>query len=191
MFDEPAGSKIFPFEDALAEKTESGGGLAFGNGANHASVTADKTGPNGPDIALQADTLLALIDELKSITDRACNAAVRESACAEQIEESKGTEVANLQMRLKEKDEALAARDAALREADELSRAKIQDLEIELRERKTRLEAREIEVEDLKANLRDTTTRLHGAESQAREASGRLEAEISELARQLKETQTQ
>jgi chromosome segregation ATPase len=35
------------------------------------------------------------------------------------------------------------------------------------------------------------TTRLHDAESQAQEASGRVGAEMTELARQLKETQTE
>ena len=191
MFDETVGSKIFPFDNTTSNKAESGGQKAFANGANHANATANKGGPNGPDIASQTDELLELINELKSITDRACDAAVRESECAEQIEESKGTEVANLQLRLREKDEALAARDAALREKDEISKAKIQDLEIQLRERKTQLDVREIEVEELKANLRDMTTRLQDADSQAQEANGRLGAEMTELARQLKETQTE
>ena len=191
MFEETAGSKIFPFDHPTSNKAESGGDQAFANGASHASATADKGGPNGPDIASQTDQLLELINELKSITDRACNAAVRESECAERIEESKGTEVSNLEIRLKEKEEALAARDAALRERDEISKAKIQDLEIQLRERKTQLEVRELEVGDLKANLRDMTTRLHDAETQAQEASGRVGAEMTELARQLKETQTE
>jgi len=191
MFDETVGSKIFPFDNTTSNKAESGGQKAFANGANHANATANKGGPNGPDIASQTDELLELINELKSITDRACDAAVRESECAEQIEESKGTEVANLQLRLREKDEALAARDTALREKDEISKAKIQDLEIQLRERKTQLDVREIEVEELKANLRDMTTRLQDADSQAQEANGRLGAEMTELARQLKETQTE
>jgi len=191
MFDETVGSKIFPFDNTTSNNAETGGDKAFANGASHAGATANKGGPNDPDIASQTDQLLELINELKSITDRACDAAVRESECAEQIEESKGTEVANLQVRLKEKEEALAARDAALRERDEKSNAKIQDLEIQLRERQTRLEVREIEVEDLKANVRDMTTRLHDAESQVQEGSGRLGAEMTELARQLKETQTE
>ncbi|MDP2607015.1 MAG: hypothetical protein Q8S00_31145, partial [Deltaproteobacteria bacterium] len=191
MFDETVDSKIFPFDDKAGNNVESGDHKAFANGANHAGATANKGGPNDPDIASQTDELLELINELKSITDRACDAAVRESECAEQIEESKGTEVANLQIRLREKEEALAARDAALRERDEISKAKIQDLEIQLRERKTQLDVREIEVGDLKANLRDMTTRLHDADSQAQEASGRLEAEMTKLARRLKETQTE
>jgi len=191
MFDETVGSKIFSFDDTTSNKAESGGHKAFANGANHASATANKGGPNDPDIASQADQLLELIDELKSITDRACNAAVREAECAEQIEESKGTEVANLQVRLKEKEEALAARDAALRGRDEISKAKIQDLEIQLREKKSQLEVREIEVGDLKANLQYMTTRLHDADSQAQEANGQMKAEMTELARQLKEMQTE
>jgi len=192
MFDKTFGSKNYPFDNTSSNNAEAGGDKAYANGASHADATANnKGGPNDPDIASQTDQLLELINELKSITDRACDAAVRESECAERIEESKGNEVANLQVRLKEKEEALAARDAALRERDEKSSAKIQDLEMQLRDRKTRLEVREIEVEDLKTNLRDMTTRLHGAESQAREASGRLGAEITELARQLKETQTE
>jgi DNA repair exonuclease SbcCD ATPase subunit len=191
MFDETVGSKIFPFNNTSSNKAEAGGDKAYANGASHASATANKGGPNDSDIASQTDQLLELINELKSITDRACNAAVRESECAERIEESKETEVANLQVRLKENEEALAVRDAALRKREEISKAKIQDLEIQLRERKTRLEVREIEVEDLKVDLRDMTTRLHDAESQAQEAGGRLGAEMTELARQLKETQTE
>ena len=191
MFNETVGSKIFPFDDKAGNNVESGGHKAFANGANHGSATPNKGGPNDPDIASQTDELLELINELKSITDRACDAAVRESECAEQIEESKGTEVANLQLRLREKEEALAVRDAALRERDEISKAKIQDLEIQLRERKTQLDVQEIEVGDLKVSLRDMTTRLQDADSQAQKASGRLEAEMTELARQLKETQSE
>lgn len=191
MFDETVGSKIFPFDNPTSNKAESGGEKAFANGANHEGATANKGGLNDPDIGSQADQLLELIDELKSITDRACNAAVRESECAERIEESKDTEVAKLQIRLKDKEEALAALDAALRERDAISKAKVQDMEIQLRERETRLQLREVEVEDLKTNLRDMTARLHEAESQAREGSGRLQTEMTELARQLKETQTE
>ena len=121
MFDETAGSKIFPFDNTTSNRAESGGGQAFANGASHASATVNKGGPNDPDIASQTDQLLELINELKSITDRACDAAVRESECAERIDDSKGTEVADLQVRLKEKEEALAARDAALRERDAIA----------------------------------------------------------------------
>ena len=191
MFDETVRPKIYPFDNTTSNKAESGGDQAFANGASHASAAVNTGGPNGPDIASQTDQLLELINELKSITDRSCDAAIREFECAEQMEKSKGTEVANLQVRLKEKEEALAARDAALRKTEEISKARIQDLEIQLQERKTRLEIREIEVEDLKANLRDMTTRLQDAESQAQEASGRQGAEMTELARQLKETQTE
>ena len=79
MFEETVESKIFPFDNTMSNKAEFGGGQAFANGGNHASATADEGGPNGPDIASQTDQLLELINELKSITDRACDAAVRES----------------------------------------------------------------------------------------------------------------
>jgi hypothetical protein len=119
---------------------------AFANGANHANATANKGGPNDSDIASQTDQLLELINELKSITDRACNAAVRESECAERIEESKETEVANLQVRLKENEEALAVRDAALREREEISKAKIKIWKFSC-EKEDSTRGREIEVE--------------------------------------------
>ena len=191
MFDETVGPKIFPYNHTTRNEGESGGDRAFANGANHANSTADKTGPNGPDIASQADVLLGLIDELKSITERACDAAVRESECAERIEETKGTEVANLQVRLKEAEEALAARDAALRQKDETSEATIRDLESQLRERQTQLDVREVEVEDLRAKLRNITTHLNDAQSQAQEAGAQLQAEMTDLRRQLQDTQAE
>lgn len=191
MFEESVGYKLLPFDHPTSGEAESGGDRVSANGANQAGVAVEKSEPNEPDIASQADMLLELIDELKAITDRACNAAVRESECAERIEESKGGEVAHLEARLKESEEALAARDAALKELDERSRVRIQDLETELGKSRTQWEAREIETEDLKSNLRDLTIRLHRAEQQAREASQQLRTEMGRVERQLMETQTE
>jgi chromosome segregation ATPase len=189
MFDETGGSQIFSPDKTVENNGEPGGNQAFVNGTSHSRSTANNG--KGPDIASQADALLELINELKSITERACDAAVRESECAERIEETKGTEVANLQVQLKAQEDALAARDAALREQDEISKTKIQALEAELRERRAELSIRDVEVQEIKAKLHEMTTRFQDAESKAQEAGVRLQAELTDLRHQLQETQTE
>jgi chromosome segregation ATPase len=191
MSNEAVVAHIFSSDKTAEDRGEPGANQAFANGKVHAQPTANNGGPKKPDIASQADALLDLINELKSITERACDAAVRESECAERIEETKGTEVANLQLRLKAKEDALAERDAALREQDEISKRKIQALEIELGEQRAEINVREMEVREKKAKLLDTTARLQDAESKAQEAGTRLQAELTDLRRQLQETQTE
>jgi len=191
MFNEGVRPKIFPSESPTSEELGSGQRPAFANGAAHPSEQGDKGRPDGQDIASQTDVLLGLIDELKSITERACNAAVLESECVERIEESKGNEVAELKLRLKEKEQALAARDAALRERDEFFKTKIETLEIQLREGHAELKVREVAEEDLKGKLQDISARLQDGESKAQEASARAQAELSDLKRQLQEAQVQ
>jgi len=191
MFNEGVGSKFFESNNTTNNNGESVDDRSFANGANTPRPRADKDLPKDSDIASQTDMLLGLIDELKSITERACNAAVLESECAERIEESKGTEVAELKLRLKEKEQALSARDAALTEREESFKAKIEALEIQLRERQTELEGRDRAEEDLQAKVRDVTERLQDSEAKAQQASTRVQTEMVALKRQLQEFQAQ
>lgn len=191
MSNEAVVSQIFSSDNTAEGRDAPVANQAFANGKVHAQPTANNGGPKKPDIASQADALLDLINELKSITERACDAAVRESECAERIEETKGTEVANLQLRLKAKEDALMERDAALREQDEISKRKIQTLETELGEQRAEINVREMEVREIKAKLLETTGRLQDAESKAQKAGARLQGDLTDLRRQLQETQTE
>ncbi len=185
------GANVLESQEQGDEDSQIGDGRAFNNGADHEGEAPRAEENSSSDIASQADVLLKLIHELRSITDRACDAAVRESECAERIEESRETEVARLQVELKEKEELLAARDAAMREAGDISRATIQTLEIQLRERQTEVKVREIELEDMKAKFLDVTKRLQLAELQNREGSAQLQSEMTDLRHQLQATQTE
>jgi hypothetical protein len=105
-----------------------------------------------PEIDSHLNRLLNLWNRLKSITDRASNvkcsslgrsqdfellaiAALREAEYADLIEQSMETELTTLCGELKQKDEALQARETALVRLEETSKAKLAELENRIQSR--------------------------------------------------------
>ncbi|HET8562453.1 MAG TPA: hypothetical protein VFM35_01145 [Candidatus Binatia bacterium] len=153
-----------------------------------ASRTAEVAGERLGDIGTQTNLLLNLIDELRSITDRACHAAVREAECADRIEESKETELASLQIQLKEREESLQARDTALTELERISKARIEELENRLRDNEAQLASRDSELDRLQAEFDCLMDRLNQAELARSNGSAKhLEAELANVRHQLEE----
>ena len=88
----------------------------------------------------QANLLRGLLHEIKSLTDRACDTAVREAQHSAQVEEMAGVELVSLRLQLKEKNEALDARDRALHEREALAKEKIESLQTISRDKDAQLE---------------------------------------------------
>jgi chromosome segregation ATPase len=143
-------------------------------------------------IETHADRLLCLLNEVRSITDRACEAALREAECADRIEESKEQELAGLREELKQKDESLQARELALAQFEETSNARLAELESCIEDKALQLNNREIQWQQLLSERDYLVNRLNEAEdaarqteSQAREFTERIEAELTDLRLQL------
>jgi chromosome segregation ATPase len=172
----------------------SAGNCPLNEATENAPTTMNSDAEGASDIGAQANLLLNLIGELRTITDRACNAAFREAECATQIEENKETEVNELRDQLKAKDESLQDREAAFRELEESWQAKIGELNSQLREQDSHLDIRETELKHLRSEIDCLLNRLNQAELGAKEAESkfqsleqRLEAQVAELSQQLNE----
>src|SRR5262249_48851731 len=118
------------------------------------------------EIESHLNRLLNLWNRLKSITDRASDvksrslarsqdfellaiAALREAEYADLIEQSMETELTTLCGELKQKDEALQARETALVRLEETSKAKLAELEDRIQNQENQLTDREMERQQL------------------------------------------
>src|SRR5262249_27735866 len=147
-----------------------------------------------PETDSHLNRLLNLWNRLKSITDRASNvkcsslgrsqdfellaiAALREAEYADLIEQSMETELRTLCGELKQKDEALQARETALVRLEETSKAKLAELEDRIQNQENQLTDREMERQQLRSERDHLACRLNEAELAARqpEAQHRVE----------------
>jgi chromosome segregation ATPase len=137
-----------------------------------------------PIVRTQANRFMNVINELKSVSDRVCDAADRETDCDEQSEQNKKAELTTLRLQLKE--ESLKARGLALRELEEAWKAKLQQNENQLRRREIQLSVREGALARLTSKVYAVISRLNQAESESQKKAERLEAELTEVKHQLK-----
>jgi chromosome segregation ATPase len=157
-------------------------------GAKSELGSADDGRP--PEIESHLNRLLNLWKKLESITDQASDvksrslgrsqdfellaiAALREAECADLIEQSMETELTSLCSELKQKDEALQARETALVRLEERSKAKLAELENHIQNQANQFRDREMELQQLTSE-RD---RLVGRLNEAELAAKRPEAE--------------
>ena len=155
--------------------------LAAGSNVNYLSEIENHT-----------NRLSMLLSELKSITDRACIAALKEAESADRIEESMESAIVTLRTQLEERDEDLQAKDEALKRNDKLWRAKFEQLEDGMRgkdaqwaNRDNELKLARSEAEQLHTKLGQAELALQQTESQRRQFAERLEGEIAVLKLQL------
>jgi DNA repair exonuclease SbcCD ATPase subunit len=166
-----------------AEKTEARG-----------ESTQPEPGPERPlELDAQANLLRGLLHEIKSLTDRACDTAVREAQRSAQVEEMAGVELINLRLQLKEKNEALDARDRALREREALAKEKIESLQIISRDKDAQLEnchtrSRGLlgEIDGLNLRLNEAATAMKQAESRFRDFAEHQQGKMNELRDEVK-----
>jgi chromosome segregation ATPase len=148
------------------------------------SQMARMTGQRLPIVRTQANRFMNVLNELRSTSDRICNAADRETDCAEETAQDKKTELATLRLQLKE--ESLKARGLALRELEEAWQAKLEQNENQLRRREIQLSVREGALARLTSKVYRVISRLNQTESESQKKAERLEAELTEVRRQLK-----
>src|SRR5215813_848869 len=138
-----------------------------------------------PEIDSHLNRLLNLWKRLKSITDRASDAescslarsqdfellaiaALREAEYADLIEQSMETELTTLCGELKQKDEALQARETTLVRLEETSKAKLAELENRIQNQENQLGDREMERQQLRSERDHLVHRLSETELAAK-----------------------
>jgi chromosome segregation ATPase len=155
-----------------------------------------------PEVESHLNRLLSLWNRLKSITDQASDvnsrslgcsqdfellaiAALKEAECADLIEQGMETELTSLCGELKQKDEALQARETALARLEETSKAKLAELETHIQIQENQLRDWETERQQLTSERDHLICRLEEAEL----AGKRLETEsqVSALSLQMAE----
>jgi hypothetical protein len=141
----------------------------------------------------QANLLRGLLHEFKSLADRACDTAVREAQHSAQVQELAQAELISLRLQLKEKHDALDARDRALREREAIAKEKIESLEAILRDKDGQLEnclARSggllSEIDGLNLRLNEAATAMKQAETRFREFAEHQLGKITELQDEVK-----
>jgi chromosome segregation ATPase len=144
------------------------------------------------DIQTHANRLFKLLNELRSITERACDAALREAESADNIEETLKAEITSLRVQLKQKDEFVEAAEAALAGLEVTASAKLADLESRIQDKDQQLGARDIQLQHLTSEKNSLVSRakeaefaVKNAQSQARQFTERLEAELADLRQQV------
>ena len=158
-----------------------------------------------PEIESHFNRLSNLLNKLRSITDRDPDinsrysslshdfemlviAALREAECADLIEKSMETDLTSLCGEIKQKDEALQARETDFARSEETSKAKLAVLESRIQNQEAQLKDLESGRQQLTTERNDLVNRLNQAEvtakqaeTEARQFKERLEADFSAL----------
>jgi chromosome segregation ATPase len=141
------------------------------------------------DIEIQADQLLAYINKLTSLADRACSTAIRQNETTHLIEENRRSEMINLRNHLDQQSAQLHEQQLALIRLEHESKAKIATLETQLQQTKFyRNEENELQLlRRANANL----SRLHDAEALANQAQSRIQGDLAPLNQEVAELRLQ
>jgi chromosome segregation ATPase len=170
-------------------------GPAENDRANLEAVNADQTASteHTREVDVQADVLRGLLHEFKSLTDRACDTAVREAQHSARIEELAGTEVIALKQQLKEKTEALVVQDTEFQERNAIASSRIDALEIQLHEKEAQLENCQTrsqgllgEIDGLNLRLNEAASAIKQAETRFRDFADHQQSKINALRDEVK-----
>jgi chromosome segregation ATPase len=161
--------------------------------ARHSSNGASElNGDYLPPIESYSTRLFNLLDDLKSLSDRACVAALRKAESADDQEESMFSAIITLRNQLDERDEDLQAKDEALKRLDTRWRAKFEQLEICMRKKDAQLrtggsdlQLAGPEAQELSTRLNYAELALQNSECQRKQLTERFQVEIAALKLQL------
>jgi len=139
------------------------------------------------DIEVHADQLLAYIDKLTSLADRACNTAMRQTETAQWVEKNRQIEIANLREQLDFQKTQCQEQQLALVRVEQESKAQIAVLESQLRLSEIRQEQAEKdkELRTLRVEKASLASRLAEAESNSKQTPTFGREETADLKHQL------
>ena len=144
------------------------------------------------DIEVHADQLLAYIDKLTSLADRACSTVLRQTEAAQNLEKNRLLEINHLREQLEQKTTQNHKQELAMVRLEEESKAQIAVLESQLHLAKIRQQQaeKEAELKLLRIEKDALTSRLAQVESASHQArplaeprqAGRTQAAIGAIA---------
>jgi len=142
---------------------------------------------HAPVVGSHTKRVLRLIADLRSISDRACNAALKGAECSDRMDEIVARELPRLREQLAQKDEALLGLEMALARSEQAAKEKIDDLEVRLHGHESELSKQQMELRQLRSGRDYLSYRLNEIEVAAKEAEvqaerlrDRLQKEIAE-----------
>jgi chromosome segregation ATPase len=142
------------------------------------------------DIEIQADQLLAYINKLTSLADRACSTAIRQSETTHLVEENRRSEMINLRNHLDQQSVQLREQQLALIRLEHESNAKIATLETQLQQTRFHRGA-ENKLELLRNENANLARRLHEAEALAKQAQSRIQGDLAPVNQEVAELRLQ
>jgi chromosome segregation ATPase len=142
------------------------------------------------DIEIQADQLLAYIDKLTSLADRACNTAIRQNETTHLIEENRRSEMINLRSHLDQQGAQLHEQQLALVRLEHESKAKIATLETQLQLTKFQRNEQS-ELDSLRADNQSLARGLHEAQALAKQTQSRVQGDVGPLNQQVADLKLQ
>lgn len=145
------------------------------------------------DIEIQADQLLAYIDKLTSLADRACNTAIRQSETTNLLEKTRFTEIINLRNQLEQQRRLHQEQQLALLRLEHESKAQIVALENQLRQIEIRLQAADnnTELRTIRAEKAALASRLVDAEATSNRAQPHKHDEPTQINQEMAELKLQ
>ncbi len=142
------------------------------------------------DIEIQADQLLAYINKLTSLADRACSTAISQNETTHLIEENRRSEMINLRHHLDQQSAQLREQQIALIRLEHESKSKIATLETQLQQTEFhRSEEKELEL--LRSKNAKLASQLHEAEALAKQAQSRVQGDFAPLEQEVAELRLQ
>ena len=142
------------------------------------------------DIEIQADQLLAYINKLTSLADRACSTAISQNETTHLIEENRRSEMINLRHHLDQQSAQLREQQIALIRLEHESKSKIATLETQLQQSEFhRSEEKELEL--LRSKNAKLASQLHEAEALAKQDQSRVQGDFAPLEQEVAELRLQ
>jgi chromosome segregation ATPase len=142
------------------------------------------------DIEIQADQLLAYINKLTSLADRACSTAISQNETTHLIEENRRSEMINLRNHLDQQSVQLHEQQLALIRLEHESKAKIATLETQLQQTRFH-QSEETKLELLRNENANLARRLHEAEALAKQAQSPIQGDLAPLNQEVAELRLQ
>lgn len=147
------GDAVSYSQDRLSDPDREIGKSYSGVGEHHASEVGSHT-----------KRVWRLIAELNSISDRACNAALKGAECSDRMDEIMARELTSLREQLAQKDESLLGLEMALAKSEQAAKEKIEDLEGRVRGNESQLREQQMELRQLRSERDYATCRLNEIE---------------------------
>jgi chromosome segregation ATPase len=143
------------------------------------------------EIEAQANQLLEYLNTLSSLTDRACDTAIRESESAQRSEDTRQAEVAELRSQLEDAAASIEAQRLATERLEHGYQEQISTLQNHLTEKDLLLDGKDTELRHLRVEITCLLSRLNDAEASAKRNEAGLQEKLDPLEQEIANLRSQ